>query len=228
MPFNCPLVSETSNWGKQCQHDENSSRRFPRSEQPSLWPGIWCWMTARQTRRRNSSGRSVEGTLSSQGQGAIEIHARCAQAGAHRTAVRRHEGFRRAEAGPYRSDERPQDHGGRRPCRLGHGAVSVSGQAGRLRQHSPLAAASVQIEQQLRIVRSDPGHLSGARLRPLRHHLRSRQDRLDRVRSAGVEGAGRRSLETVSAACRPGPACFGGDLFAHPCGSLGRRARHRR
>ena len=26
-----------------------------------------------------------------------------------------------------------QDHGGRRPCRLGHGAVSVSGRAGRIR-----------------------------------------------------------------------------------------------
>ena len=40
----------------------------------------------------------------------------------------------------------PQDHGGRRPRRLGHGAVSVPGQARRLRQHSSLVAAYLQTE----------------------------------------------------------------------------------
>ena len=105
---------------------------------------------------------------------------------ARRTAaVRRQERFRGAEEGAHCSHEGPQDHGGRRPCRLGHGAVPVPGRARRIRQHSSLAAPSVQTEQQLRPLRGDPGHLSGPRLRPLRHLLRPRQDRLDRLRPAG-------------------------------------------
>ena len=51
---------------------------------------------------------------------------------------------------------------------------------GGIRQHSSLAAPSVRIEQQLRALRGDSGHLPGPRFRPLRHLLRPGQDRLDR------------------------------------------------
>ena len=119
-------------------------------------------------------------------------------------------GTSRSRRRAYRSDEGSQDHGGRRPRRLGHGAVSVPGQAGRLRQHSSLAAPPVQAEQQLRALRGDPGHLSGPRLRPLRHHLRPRQDRLDRLRPAGDRGSrsarrGSCSRSTSARACRSRP-----------------------
>ena len=39
---------------------------------------------------------------------------------------------------------------------------------------------------------------------------------------------GSRGVEAVPAACRPGPAGLGRDLFSHACRPLGRRARHRR
>ena len=51
--------------------------------------------------------------------------------------------------------------------------------------HPPLAAPHLEAQQQLRPLRGHPRHLPGARLRPLRHHLRPRQDRLDRLRPAG-------------------------------------------
>ena len=101
-------------------------------------------------------------------------------------------------------------------------------QAGRVRQHPPLAAPPVAAQQQLRPLRGHPRHLPGARLRPLRHHLRPRQDRLDRLRPAGERRAGPRRLEALPEACRRGPAGLGGDLLAHPWRPLGRRAGHRR
>ncbi len=94
-------------------------------------------------------------------------------------------------------------------------------EAGRVRQHSPVAAPPVQAEQQLRALRSHPGHLPGPRLRPLRHHLRPRQDRLDRLRPACVGRSGARGMEAVPGACRRGPARLGGDLFAHACATTG-------
>ena len=51
-----------------------------------------------------------------------------------------------------------------------------------IRQHPPLAAPPVRVEHELRALRGDSRHLSGARLRPRRHLLRPRQDRLDRHR----------------------------------------------
>jgi len=42
---------------------------------------------------------------------------------------------------------------------LGIWSVPVPGQSGSLRRHSSLAAAPIQVEQQLRALRGDPGHL---------------------------------------------------------------------
>ena len=92
----------------------------------------------------------------------------------------------------------------------------------------PLAAPPVAAEQQLRPLRGDPRHLPGPRLRSLRHHLRPRQDRLDRLRPAGEPRAGACRLGAVPEACRRRAAGLGGDLFSHPRRPLGRGAGDRR
>ena len=162
--------------------------------------------TRRARRRRNSRSRSL-------------------QQAKRDPPVRRPARLRGTEARLHRADARPQDHGRRRPRRLGHGALPVPQRGPRLRQHPPVAAPPVAAQQQLRPLRGDPRHLPGARRRPLRPHLRPRQDRLDRLRPAGQRRAGPRRLEALPEACRRRPAGDRGDLLPHSWRPLGRRAR---
>ena len=92
----------------------------------------------------------------------------------------------------------------------------------------PSLLRHVHLEQQLRALRGHPGHLPGPRLRPVRHHLHPRQDRLDRVRHHGDRGNGSRGVEAVSSSMSARASGFGRDLFAYPWRPLGRRAWHRR
>jgi len=92
----------------------------------------------------------------------------------------------------------------------------------------PSLVRQSKLNKQLRALRGHSGYLSSPRLRSVRHLVRQRQDRVDRLRSSGDRGTCPRGLEAVSAARRRGPASLCHHLFAHPWRSLGRCARHRR
>ncbi len=148
----------------------------------------------------------LEGHFHPKGKAPSKLHAGDPAQGEGRPALRRHARLRRAEEGPHRADAGPEDHGRCRSRRLGHGAVPVPRRAGRVRQHPSLAAAQSRLNNNYGLYEVIPGIYQVRGVRPLRHHLRARQDRLDRVRPAGQRRAGARRVEAVPEACRRGPA----------------------
>ena len=73
-----------------------------------------------------------------------------------------------------------------------------------------------------------PGIYQVRGFRSVRHFLRPRQDRLDRLRSVGFRRAGARRVEALPGACRRRASHQRRDLFPHAWRPLGWRARHRR
>ncbi len=111
---------------------------------------------------------------------------------------------------------------------MGYGTLPVPERQHRIRQRRSIAAPHFDAEHELRSLRSDSGHLSGARLRPRRHLVRARQEGLDRDRPADHGGTGACSTRVVSEAHRQGAAGDCGDLLTFARRPLGRRARCRR
>ena len=137
-------------------------------------------------------------------------------------------GLRGAEKGLHRADEGPQDHGRRRPRRLGHGAVPVPGPAGGVRQHPPVAAPQSVLNNNYGLYEVIPGiyQVRGFDLADI-SFVRGKTGWIVFDPLVTAEPAAR-GLEAVPGARRQGPAGLGGDLFAHARRPLGRRARHRR
>ena len=178
-------------------------------------------------RRRVGGRRGRRRTLRLARQAAVRAHAegdRCRQRGA---ALRRHSGLRRGAEGLHRRAGvlEGRRSGGQR--RLGPAPVRLLPVGHRLPERPSLAAAHLAPEHEGRPVRSDPGLLPGARLRPRERHLRRGRDWLDRVRPADGTGARSRGEEARGRAPRR-EARGGRRLLPLPRRSLGRRARPRR
>ncbi len=82
----------------------------------------------------------------------------------------------------------------------------------------PFVVAPVAAQQQLRALRGDARHLPGARVRPVGHNLRARQDRMDRLRSTGQRRAGAGGLAALPGACRRGAVGQRSLIYSHTHG----------
>jgi hypothetical protein len=96
---------------------------------------------------------------------------------------------------------------------------------GGVRQHPPVAHAAGATQPQLRAVRGDRPASTRCAGSTFQHHLRPRQDRLDRDRPADHRGSGAGGVEAVPGACRRRASGLGRDLLAHARRPLGRCAR---
>ena len=175
------------------------------------------------------SGAAPPGHFDPKGKPPSSFTQEVLRAGRDHAAVRRQAGLRGAEEGLHRAG---REH--KIMADDGHVAWDMerfqflNGSRRTSTAFDPVPAPHFHAEHELRAVRGDPRHLPGPRLRPRRHLVRPRQDRLDRHRSADHGRTGSRGAEAVPEARWQGPSGHGGDLLALARRPLGRRARGRR